>query len=591
MSFHPNDVSRRARTANILLFGAFGLLVSAFFRTQVRQHEQYALQSEENRLREVPLPAPRGIIYDRNGRVIAENLPGYTVSLLSPTPDSLRASLRRLSGTIQLSNEQIESAVRRFRRAPNRPAVVLSDAPFDVVSVLEEHRTEYPGLIIQSAPKRYYPDGPAVAAFVGYTGEITESELNSPRYGGYKAGQQIGKGGLERQYEDVLRGREGSRFVEVDARGRVVREAGARQDLRPEAGPPLSTNIDLDLQRFVVSVFGDSLQGGAIALEPRTGGVLALHSAPSYDPNRFIGGIPADYWRELNTDPRRPLYNKVIQGRYPPGSTWKLATAAVAMQHGIAGLDDHMPQPCTGGYHFGSRYFRCWDRRGHGDVNMRQAIAKSCDVYFYQLGLKMGLQRLLAGGISLKFNERSGIDLPNEQPARFPPSSEYYNKRYGARGWTNAVVLNLSIGQGENDQTVANMARFYTALATDGAIANPEIVRSNPERTPIMRLSDEQMKGLRLAMADVVSARGTAGASVIRGTTLAGKTGTAQNAHDRLRDHAWFVGFAPVEDPKIVVAVFLEFGGHGSDAARVASRIVSHFLKVEPTIPLVTEGE
>jgi penicillin-binding protein 2 len=591
MSFHPNDVSRRARTANIILVGAFGLLVSRFFSTQVRQHERYALQSEENRLREVPLPAPRGIIYDRSGRVIAENLPGYTVSLLSPTPDSLRASLRRLSGTIQLSKEQIESAVRRFQRAPNRPAVVLSDAPFDVVSVLEEHRTEYPGLIIQSAPKRYYPDGPAVAAFVGYTGEITESELNSQRYAGYKAGQQVGKGGLEKQYEEVLRGREGSRFVEVDARGRVVREAGARQDLRAEAAPPLNTNIDLDLQRYVVSVFGDSLQGGAIAIEPRTGGVLALHSAPSFDPNRFIGGIPADYWRELNTDPRRPLYNKVIQGRYPPGSTWKLATSAVALQHGIASLDDHMPQPCTGGYYFGSRYFRCWDRRGHGNVNMRQAIEKSCDVYFYQLGLKMGIQRLLAGGISLKFNERSGIDLPNEQPARFPPSIEYYNKRYGARGWTNAVVLNLSIGQGENDQTVANMARFYTALATDGSIANPEIVRTSPERTSIMKLSDEQMRGLRLAMAGVVSSRGTAGGSVIRGVTLAGKTGTAQNAHDRTRDHAWFVGFAPAEEPKVVVAVFLEFGGHGSDAARLASKIVAYYLKVEPTAPLVTEGE
>jgi len=592
MSFHPNDVARRARSAQYLLLGAFAVLVGSFFKTQVLQNARYVLQSEENRLREVPLPAPRGIIYDRHGQVIAENLPGYTVSLISSGgPDSLRAALRRLSGTIQLTNDQIESAVRRFQRAPNRPAVVLADAPFDVVSVLEEHRVEYPGLIIQSAPKRYYPDGPAVASFVGYTGEVTESELNSPNFKGYKAGQQIGKGGLEKQYEEQLRGREGSRFVEVDARGRVVREAGARQDLPAEAAEPLHTNIDLDLQRFAVSVFSDSLQGGVIALEPHTGEVLALYSAPSYDPNRFIGGIPAEYWRELNTDPRRPLYNKVIQGRYPPASTWKLAAAALGMQEGVVSLDTRMPQPCTGGYFYGSRYFRCWDKRGHGNVTLREAIEKSCDVYFYQLGLRIGLSRLLAGGVSLRFNDRSGIDLPNEQQARFPQSVEYYNKRYGPRGWTNAVVLNLAIGQGENDQTVANMARFYTALATDGSIAKPEIVRQSPKRTRILKLSDDQMAGLRLAMAGVVSARGTAGGSVIRGVTLAGKTGTAQNAHDRTRDHAWFVGFAPADDPKIVVAVFLEFGEHGSSAARVASKIIAHYLKVEPELPPTTEGE
>jgi penicillin-binding protein 2 len=590
MSFHPNDVARRARSARYLLLGAFGVLIGAFFRTQVLQNAQYVLQSEENRLREVPLPAPRGIIYDRRGQVIAENLPGYTVSLLSPSPDSLRATLRRLSGTIQLTNEQIESAVRRFQRAPNRPAVVLSDAPFDVVSVLEEHRVEYPSLIIQSAPKRYYPDGPAVASFVGYTGEITENELNSPNFKGYKAGQQIGKGGLEKEYEERLRGREGSRFVEVDARGRVVREAGARQDLPPESADALHTNIDLDLQRFAVSVFGDSLQGGVIALEPHTGEVLALHSAPSFDPNRFIGGIPAEYWRELNTDPRRPLYNKVIQGRYPPASTWKLATAALGMQSNVVDLDTRMPQPCTGGFYYG-RYFRCWDKRGHGNVTLREAIEKSCDVYFYQLGLRIGLSRLLAGGVSLRFNDRSGIDLPNEQQARFPQSPDYYNRRYGPRGWTNSVVLNLAIGQGENDQTVANMARFYTALATDGSLAKPEIVRRNPERTRILKLSDQQMNGLRLAMAGVVSSRGTAGSSAIRGVTLAGKTGTAQNAHDRNRDHAWFVGFAPADEPKIVVAVFLEFGEHGYMAARVASKIIAHYLKVEPELPPTTEGE
>ncbi|HZF67025.1 MAG TPA: penicillin-binding transpeptidase domain-containing protein, partial [Gemmatirosa sp.] len=327
MSFHPNDVARRTRVARLLLLVAFVLLGSGFYRAQVLRHASYVVQSEENRLREVPLPAPRGIIYDRNGKVIAENLPGYTVSIYATSVDSLRATLRRLNNIIPYTDDDIETAVRRYNRAPTRPAVVLADANFQQVSVLEEHRTEFPSLIIQSTPKRWYPEGPVVAPFVGYTGEISEGELGAARFAGYKAGMRIGKRGLEAQYEDVMRGREGYRFVEVDARGRVVREAGqARADQQPEAGPNLQTNIDLDLQRFVVNLFGDSITGSAVALDPSTGGVLALHSAPTYDPNRFTGGIQKSYWDSLNTDPRRPMYNKAVQGRYPPASTFKLAT-------------------------------------------------------------------------------------------------------------------------------------------------------------------------------------------------------------------------------------------------------------------------
>ncbi len=592
MSFHPNEMQRRARLAAALLFLAFVFLVGSFFRTQVLQHAQYVLQSEENRLREVPLPAPRGVIYDRRGQIIAENLPGYSVSLLAPGVDSLRAALRRLAGTITMSPEQINQAVRRFRRAPNRPAVIFPDASFDVVSVLEEHRVEFPGLIIQSAPKRYYPDGPAMAAFIGYTGEVNEAELSSANFRGYKAGQQVGKDGLERQYEHLLRGREGTRFVEVDARGRVVREAGARQDLLPEAAPPLYTNIDLDLQKFVVELFGDSLIGGIVALEPKTGAVLALHSAPTFDPNRFIGGIPADYLRALNEDGRRPLYNKAIKGAYAPGSIWKLATAVTAMQAGIVSLDDQMPVACTGGYQYGNRRFKCWEKKGHGHLNLAQAIESSCDVYFYQLGLKIGLSRLVAGGVELGARERTGIDLPWETRPSFPsaPATDYYNRRFGARGWSNAVSLNLAIGQGENAQTVVNMARFYTALATDGYAAQPRILRGESQRVQMFQLDDEQLAGVKKALAGVVQ-RGTAAASQIRGVMLAGKTGTAQNAHDPTRDHAWFVGFAPANDAKIVVAVMLEFGGHGTRAARIASKIIEHYLGVQTTQVINTEGE
>ena len=584
MSFHPNDIQRRGQVAGALFGLVFAVLLGAFFRTQVLQHAQYVLQSEENRLREVPLPAPRGTIYDRKGVVIAENLPGYSVSLLSPGTDSLRAALRRLAKAIPLTPEEQDLAIRRFRRAPNRPAVILADATFEQVSVLEERRPEFPGLIIQASPKRHYPDGLAVSAFMGYVGEVTEAELAQPTFKGYKAGQQVGKAGLERQYEPRLHGREGTRFVEVDARGRVVREAGARPELAAESSEPLYTNIDIELQRQMVRLFGDSLIGGAIALDPASGEVLAMHSAPTFDPNRFVGGIPTAYWRELNTDPRRPLFNKVIQGRYPPASTWKLATSALAMEQGLADLDTRMPLPCTGGFQYGNRYFRCWEKKGHGAVTLAQAIAVSCDVYFYQLGLKLGLSRLIAGGVQLQFSGKTGIDLPDEQASRFPYAVDYYNKRYGARGWSNAVVLNLAIGQGENDQTVVNMARFYAALATGGQAPRPEIVRRSPERVPVMKLTDAQLQGLRRAMAGVVSAGGTAASARIEGVTLAGKTGTAQNAQDPKNDHAWFVGFAPMDQPKIVVAVMLEFGGHGYRAARIASKIIESYLKQPTTV-------
>jgi penicillin-binding protein 2 len=591
MSFHPNLVQGRGRVASGILFFAFLFLIGSFFRTQVLQGARYVLQSETNRLREVPLPAPRGIILDRTGKVIAEDLPGYSISLLARTEDSLRVMMRHIGEVVPVTPEQIGAAVRRFRREPTRPTVLFPDAPFQLVSILEERRTEFAGLIIQSAPRRHYPDGPAVSALVGYTGEISEQELEQERFAEYKPGQQVGKDGLERQYEDRLRGQEGARFIEVDARGRVVREQ-ARPDLAPERPTALYTNIDLDLQKFVYELFGDSLIGAVVAMEPRSGEVLALHSAPTFDPNRFIGGIPFDYWRELQDDPRRPLYNKAIKGAYPPGSIWKLHTAIIAMEAGQVRIEEKMQVPCRGGYQFGNRFFRCHKAEGHGDVTLAEAIEQSCDTYFYQLGLRIGLQNLVAGGIRLGSRERSGIDLPAETRSLFPtdPVNEYYDRLFGPRGWTTAVTLNLSIGQGENSQTVVNMARFYTALATDGEAARPEVVRGTSERTRLFNITPQQLRQLQDAMTAVVG-RGTAVSSRLEGITVAGKTGTAQNAQDQVRDHAWFAGYAPAGDPKIVIAVLLEFGGGGSRAARMATRIIEHYLKQSVAVVPATEGE
>jgi len=566
----------------------FVLLVGAFFKTQVIQYKQYVMQSEENRLRPIPLPAPRGIIYDRHGEVIAENLPAYSVSITAPSVDSLRSALAQLGPTLQLGQNDINNAIRRYRRAPTRPTVILPDATIDIVSVLEEHRLDFPRLIIQSVPKRYYPDGPVVASFVGYTGEITESDLNDPKYASYKPGQQIGKAGLEKQYEPILHGKEGVRFDEVDARGRPVRGEGPRPDLNPEGAPPLYTNIDLDLQKFTVGLFADSLQGGAVAIDPNTGEVLALYSAPSWDPNKFTGGIPVEYYKQLLEDKRRPLVNKAIQGTYPPGSTFKLATSIIGLEEGVVGVNDHMPVPCTGGYQFGNRYFRCWEKKGHGSLSLEGAIKHSCDVYFYQLGLKIGLAKFIAGGIQLTMRDKSGIDLPEETQARWPYAIDYYNKKYGPRGWSNAETLNLAIGQGANSQTVVNMAKLYSAFAAKGMAPRPEIAHLVPQRKQVFTLTSIQDSVVLEGLKAVLEAGGTAGASAIQGLTLAGKTGTAQNTGGD--DHGWFVGFAPADKPKIVVAVLLEFGLHGSRAAHIASAIIGHYLKVGPIKAVMDEG-
>ena len=588
MSFHPNDVVRRGRAASVIVCGVLVFLLSAFFRAQVIRNQDALLQSEENRLRQIPTAAPRGRILDRHGKPIAENVVGYSVALLAQSEDTLRATLNRLRTTIQLTNKQYQDAIKRYRRDQARPTVIIQDASFDVVSVLEEHHMDFPSLIIQSAPKRIYPDGEAVGAFVGYISEINEGELEKMSSEGYKPGQLVGKQGLEKEYERQLRGREGVQFVEVDARNRIVSTGRARESITPQEGPTLYTNIDLDLQEYIHSLFADTLAAAAVAMIPQTGEVLAIYSSPAIDPNRFVGGVPASYYDSLQNDPRHPLYNKALQAIQPPGSTFKLAVSAMALEDSLITFDSHMPEPCTGFYYFGNRVWRCWKKEGHGSLNLSQAIAQSCDVYFYQLGQRLTLSRLVAGGLSLGFGDRTGIDLPEENRPRYPNSyPEYFNQRYGPNGWTaGATELNMAIGQGENAQTVINMARFYSALATDGREPTPMIRRGKPKYTPAIDLSPDQMQLLRKAMTGVVAAGGTAAGAAIRGVSVAGKTGTAQtlryDKNGKPLYWAWFAGMAPADNPQIVVVVMVpDVTFEGATSAQFATKIIAHYLHVQ----------
>lgn len=422
MSIYGKKLPRRGPAAAIIMSAALLLLIAAFFWTQVVRHGRFSLQAEENRLREMPVPAARGVIYDRDGKPIADNVVGYSVVALVRSEDSLRVLLEGLRPLIGLTDRDAVDALKRYERDRSRPVVILRDASYDVVSVLEEHRLELPGLVIQLSPRRVYPAGKAVGALTGYVAEIDVLELSTRRREGdeYRAGQLIGKQGLEQQYEAQLRGSEGTRFVEVDARNRVVRSVGARPDIPAVAGQPLHTSIDLDLQTYIDSLFGDTLSGGVVAMDPQSGGVLAIYSSPAVDPNRFIGSVASSYYDSLRNDPRRPLFNKALQGTYPPGSIWKLATAVIALQDSVVAFADHMPRPDPGYFVFGDRIWRDWKPGGHGNLDLSAAIVESCNVYFYQLGLKIGLPRLVDGGLQLGFGHKSGIDLPGESRPRFP---------------------------------------------------------------------------------------------------------------------------------------------------------------------------
>ena len=585
---NTHEINRRAATGQWVVALLFGVLGFAFFRVQILSSERYHLQSEDNRLRQVPLPSPRGIITDRNGVVLAENLPGYSVLLHVSQADSLEAILGRLHPILGLDSLEIAGVRGRFSRAPSEPVMLRRDATFAMVSALEEQRAWNPGLVIQSEPKRRYPFADTVAHIVGYVSEISVDELESNAVPNARGGVLVGRVGLEQQYDLDLRGDDGYKFIEHDAMGRTIREASEAQILAPVPGDSIRTTIDIELQRYIVQQFPRGARGAVVAIDPRDGQVLALYSAPSYDPNVFVSGVDPEALQQLLFDADEPLFNRAIQGIYPPASPWKLAIAAMALKRGMVTMDQRMTLPCTGGMQYYSRYFRCWSTSGHGDLTLAEAIHHSCDVYFYQLGLKLTLPTLLHDTPELGLTTVTGIDLPNERVSIFPPSTEYYNRRYGPRGWTNAVTLNLAIGQGENAQTVVNMTRFFAGLANDSGVApTPYLAMNQPRETNElveMGLAPHSLADLRQALLGVVE-QGTATLARIADLKIAGKTGTAQNSQGE--DHGWFIGFAPYDSPQLVVGAIVEFAEHGSAVAPLVSRILAHHLQGADAPPIV----
>lgn len=578
-AFASWELARRAELAGWGLGAAFLLLVGAFFKAQVLDTERFRAQSESQRLQRILLPAPRGEIFDRNDRLIAENAPGYTIRLFADRQDSLRAAVARLDALVEDSID-VEQVVARWSRAKFEPVLVFGSGSFTTVSLLEEHRTALPGLVIQTEPRRRYPTGPAVAHLVGYVSEVSDKELESGTFPGAQQGDIVGKNGLEVEYDSLLRGRKGVRYVEVTAKRVAIRDQGPQAFVAPVIGTSIRTTIDLPLQQFIDSMWRAAMpekRGAMVAMTPQ-GEILAYASFPSYDPNDFVGGIDVGTYRTLADDPARPLYDRVIQANYPPASPWKLATSAMALRRGLVTMDTRMRVPCTGGYQFGNRTFRCWKRDGggHGSLTLAGAIATSCDVYFYQLGQMIGKDAFLADGESMGFSARSGIDLERERAAGFPGVKGYINSR-GASFWSNGEILNLAIGQGRNIQTLINMTSFYAALASDGVKRAPHLFKARPgAKEWDLGLTPAQLRDLRGAMSDVVNL-GTAAASGGKALEVAGKTGTGQMSGQK--DLGWFIGFAPASAPKIVVGIVVEEGLHGSTVAPYVVQAIGAYLK------------
>lgn len=585
--YRPLEQKTQATLARVAAIVLLGMLAATLFRGQVLGSSEWLLQSESNRLRSLTVPPPRGIVRDRAGRVLADNAPGYSISILASRPDSVVATLVKLREQLPMEDERFRHIEGVARANPYQSVLVSPDAPFDAVAAIEERRSVFPGVLIESRPKRRYPAGSVGAHVLGYVGEVSEEELEQPEFERLEAGAVVGKAGIEAEYEAQLQGKAGTRYVEVDAVGRISSFRGGAAGVPEQAGSDLDLALDLDLMEWIHHIFPEDHAGAVVVLEVETGDVLALYSAPAFDPNLFAGVLDPTEWDRLSRDPTSPLMNRAVMGRYPPGSTWKLASAAIALEAGVVSPKEQMPVPCRGRFRYGSRTYRCWKPEGHGALDLAGAIQHSCNVYFYQLGLRVGLGRMLEGGNRMGFGDRCGIDLPQEEAGIFPGGREYWVNRFGYTPF-EGEVLNLALGQGPNSQTPLKMAQFFLAVARDGSAPAPALRRS--AATPDgwrLEISAESLQELREGLRRVTAAGGTAHMASLEHFDLIGKTGTAQSGADQ-PDHAWFTAIAgPWEgEPEVVVVVLVEFGGSGSSvAAPVAAKTADFYLRSKHGIP------
>ncbi len=562
------------------------LLIFGLVKLQLFGHSEFLKQSENNRIRVVPIVPRRGVVYDREGRVIIDNRPSYTISVV-PAEEVKGKTLPNLARLIDLDTLEIRKRIKKNMVSRYQPTPVKKDIPFEIVAVLEEQNRDFPGVSYQMERVRQYPVGTGTEAFTGYVGEVSEEQLAKDKMYNYRLGSMIGKEGLEKYYDNVLRGKEGTAYIEVSAAGQILGPYEGRGKIKAIPGADLSLTIDLDLQRTGVEEIDTFCCGAIVAIDPRSGEILAMLSYPNYDANIFSSVIPESLWVAISNDVSHPLLNRPINGLYPPGSTTKLLTVGAGMEEGIINESTTF-KPCLGGMQFGNRFFRCWYASGHGLLTAAHAIEQSCDVYMYQLGLKLGVDVLSRYFGQCGFGRVTGLDLPNES-AGLNPNSDYYDTRYGKKKWTQTLVLNNAIGQGEILSTPLQLAQFYCGVVNNGLVYRPHIVKkiTKPDGEVIsvspvvsfrLPFTNETLALLREGIRLVVEGeRGTARNLRNKYYSIGGKTGTAQNPHGE--DHSWFVGVAPLENPEIVVCAIVENAGHGSEvAAPLVGKVIRTYM-------------
>ena len=578
------------------------ILAARLWRLQVGGNDRYETLAEQNRVRKVPILAPRGKIYDREGRIIVDNYPSYSVLLIrDQMPKMPDEHIAKMATGLHMDQQEIRDKMRRIVPGPQfAPIMLKEDVTPDELAFVEAHRDELPELETIMVHRRLYPKNGFAAHLIGYVGEVSEEMLRLPQYELNEPGDVVGKSGVEEYYNDMLRGQDGSRKVLVDSHGKEVGRLATDAAI---PGKPLKLTIDLDIQMAAEEAL-EGKNGAIVAMDPRNGEILAMVSRPIFDPNDFAVRISRQEWNELVTDDNHPLMNKAIQAQLAPGSVFKIIMSVAGVQENIA---QNMKVNCPGGATFYGRYFKCWvvsEHRTHGLVDLPKGIYQSCDVFFYTLAERLGIGRIAKYASALGLGQRSGVDLPQEASGVMP--SEEWKARVFKQKWFPGETISVGIGQGAVATTPIQLARAIGAITSGGKLVRPHVAFPDdlPAQYEEVTLRDKQVTNIPIdprswetitdAMSAVVNPGGTAPSAHLQGIDFAGKTGSAQvvsnqfkktkKEADKYKDNSWFVGVTPRRNPEIVVAVLFEGGEHGRLAARLSAQVIRAFVEKQRKI-------
>ena len=588
----------RLTAAQYIILGIFLVLAYGLWRLQVMQSDFYSLAAEKNRIRNVPVLAPRGKILDREGRTIVDNYPSFSALMMRDSTRDLAADADLIAQGLHLDPNEVRARIRRFASMPQyQPIFLKEDITPDELQFIEAHRNELPELDTIMSHRRLYPRNGFMAHLIGYVGEVSEDMLNMPQFELYNAGDVVGISGVERQYNTMLMGTNGSRQALVDSHGREVGRLGETEAV---PGKQLRLTVDIDLQIAAEQALAGK-NGAIVAMDPRTGEILAMVSGPTFDPNDFAVHVSRDQWNKLVTDPDKPLLNKAIQAQLAPGSTFKIIMSVAGWQEKIA---QTLHVNCTGGAEFYGRRFGCWVKGGHGPVTLEKAIYQSCDVFFYTLAEKLGIDRIAKYATDLGLGQRTGIDLPNEVSGVMP-SEEWKIKNFKQK-WFAGETISVGIGQGAVAITPVQLLRAISAISMGGRMVVPHVI--NPSDMPPGYVETQHYTEVKTvsidpkgwnfitdAMSRVLLPEGTAPSAHVPGIDIAGKTGSAQivslatrarfKNSEELAQNGWFVGFTPRRNPDIVVCVLFQGGEHGKLAARLATQVIKAYVDKQRRAP------